>query len=469
MEKRKQTRTKKRSRTMRGLLYTVLFFMVMVLAGAGYYAYSFYSFARDISTPSDKLAATDSWTGTERVNILLLGVDARAGDLHPRSDTMMLVSIDPQTKKASLFSIMRDTYFDIPGYGRRKINEANALGGPDLAVKTVSNYLQLPVHYYVQTDFNGFADIVDELGGVDLYVDEDMYWYDDGIHDINLKKGQQHLDGKKALMYVRFRHDAQSDYGRTERQRTLLKAVASKMESTNSLVKLPEILDSIKGDIKTNMMLSDMLKLGSLAYSINASQIDSIQLPPLHDSTNTKLALFETTRGGADVIIPDVYETRLLVHKTLNDGKLVVRNPADQEPMVDEAAPVQTATPASDANNQDGKLKNTKPIAEGNKTDPSKNGSSTGTGTTKQPSTGNGSTDKAPGTSPNTGGKTPPGSTGGTTGNDGRTTPNGSTPGSGTTPSGERRTPEPPTVSPSSNLTEKEPVLTSPNVVKPTS
>lgn len=324
--------------------YTLLFFAFMIFAGAGYYAYSFYDFANNISKPNTVATADQyDWTGTDRINIAMFGVDARGGETHPRSDTIMILSIDPKTKTAALFSVMRDTYYKVPGYGFRKINEAFALGGPGLAIDTLKKYLQIQIPYYVKTDFNGFAKIVDSLGGIDMYVEKDMYHYDDGIYNINLKKGQQHLDGQHALMYVRYRSDS-SDYVRTERQRHFLTTLASEMKSTNAVVRLPDVLKSVQGDIETNMTFSDMLKIGKLAGDLNLASLQSQQLPPLNDSTGTKAALLDANRDGASVIIPDVYETRLLVHKILNDGKTVVRTYDDQEPMVAENTPTTPST-----------------------------------------------------------------------------------------------------------------------------
>jgi LCP family protein required for cell wall assembly len=320
----------------------------------------------------------------------------------------MILSIDPETKQASMFSVMRDTYYKIPGYGFHKINEAEALGGPELVKQTVSNFLQLPIHYYVKTNFQGFANIVDVLGGIDMYVEKDMNWLDDGINDIHLQKGQQHLDGKHALMYVRFRHDALSDYTRTERQRNFIATLAKEMKSTNSIIRLPQILDSIQNDVETDMAVSDMLKLGNLAINLNISNMDSVQLPPVHDSTGTKEALLEATRDGGSVIIPDVYETRVLVHKTLNTGKAIVRTDDDQEPMVQNVAPPKQTptpkvttpdkqTPTPTVPNTDGKTTPTPGASSGT-------GSKTTPGGTNGPGTGNVTTPSTPGTTtPGTG------------------------------------------------------------------
>jgi len=254
------------------------------------------------------------WTGTERVNILLMGGDARGlrkGEV-PRSDSIMVASIDPVTKKAHLFSVLRDTYVEIPDHGKDRINAALAIGGPNLAMKTVGNLLGLDIQYYVYVDFQGFIKLIDAIGGIDFYVEKDMHYTDaadDHKYDIDLKKGQQHLDGEHALMYVRFRHDAMSDYTRTERQRNFLKAVADKMQTGWNLIRLPEVLSSFTPYVETNMSPTDMLKLASLGYK--SHQAGSAQIPPME-------LVKEETIGGSSVIgIRDLDALRGFVQATL--------------------------------------------------------------------------------------------------------------------------------------------------------
>jgi polyisoprenyl-teichoic acid--peptidoglycan teichoic acid transferase len=256
------------------------------------------------------------WEGKERVNILLLGGDSRGlkkGEV-PRSDSMVVVSIDPVSKRPHLFSILRDTYVSIPNHGKNRINTALAQGGPSLAMETVSDLLGIPIQYYVYTDFQGFIALVDAVGGIDIDVEKDMRYSDseDGPeYDIRLKKGYQHLDGKTALQYVRFRHDALSDYARTERQRKLLKALAMELQSTSSLLKLPKILNRVHPYIETNMTVTQMLKLGALSFDLNTDSMGTLQLPP------TDLLKQERIRGAA-VLTVDKQKLRRYVQKQLN-------------------------------------------------------------------------------------------------------------------------------------------------------
>lgn len=296
MEKRSETRkrTKKKFGPWKWVLVGVLGVVVILLGFGIWYVSSSYHQLDNMSKPSDESrfgqftpdpeVQPPEWTGTERVNILLMGGDDRGlkeGEV-ARSDSMLVASFDPVTKQAHLFSVLRDTYSEIPGHGSNRINAAITFGGPDLAMKTIGNLLGLDIQYYVYVDFQGFIKLVDAIGGVDFYVEKDMHYTsaaDKHQYDIDLKKGQQHLDGEHALQYVRFRHDAMSDFTRTERQRAFLKAVADKLQSGWNLVKLPEILGQVTPYIETNLQPTDMLKLARLGFK--SHQAGSAQVPPM--------------------------------------------------------------------------------------------------------------------------------------------------------------------------------------------
>jgi polyisoprenyl-teichoic acid--peptidoglycan teichoic acid transferase len=255
------------------------------------------------------------WEGTERVNVLIMGGDERglSKDEVARSDSMLVVSFDPVTKKVHLFSILRDTHVEIPGHKSNRVNAAITLGGPELAMKTIGNLTGLNIQYYVYVDFQGFIKLVDAIGGVDFYVEKDMHYSDAAdkhMYDINLKKGQQHLDGDKALQYVRFRHDRLSDFTRTERQRDFLKAIAAKLKSGWNLVRLPEILGEITPSMETNMSPGDMLKLGSLGYT--SHQAGSAQIPP------NELVIDEKIDGSSVLGVRNLDALKGYVQETLS-------------------------------------------------------------------------------------------------------------------------------------------------------
>jgi len=318
---------KKRKKT--AWIYALLGVLLVIAVIAIYYIYSILSFAGHIQkTPDESRIGTDDpdggeqadpiprWEGRERVNILLLGGDSRGlgKNEKPRSDTMIIVSIDPVTKKAHLLSVLRDTYGEIPGHGRDRINAAITYGGPELAMRTISNLTGLDIQYYVYTDFQGFIALIDELGGIEFEVEKRMYYKDtndDPMYHIDLKPGLQKMDGKTALAYVRFRHDALSDYTRTERQRKFLTALAEKLKSTWSLIRLPALLDSIKPYVETNLKLDDMLKLAALGLEVDTSDITSAQLPPM------ELLREETIRGMSVITVRDEQKLKAYVQELM--------------------------------------------------------------------------------------------------------------------------------------------------------
>jgi len=304
-------------------LYTGLSILVIVIAYVAWYVYSGYHALDRLDKPKEDSIFSNvpekpeeqppEWTGSERVNVLLMGGDNRGltkGEA-PRSDSMLIASFDPTTKKVHLFSILRDTYVKIPGHGSDRLNAALSMGGPNLSMKTISELTGLDIQYYVYADFQGFIKLVDAIGGVDFYVEKDMHYTsaaDKHLYDIDLKKGQQHLDGNHALQYVRFRHDKLSDFTRTERQRAFLGAVADKLQSGWNLIKLPTILNKVVPYIETNMSVNDMWKLASLGYK--SHQAGSAQLPPMDN-------LVEQNIGGSTIGIRDEDKLREYIQEVL--------------------------------------------------------------------------------------------------------------------------------------------------------
>lgn len=212
----------------------------------------------------------------ERTNILLLGVDARPGETKSRADTMIVASIDPKLNKAALVSIPRDTQIEIEGSPSDKINSANVVGGPELAVEKVSELLGEKIDYYVEMDFKGFAKIIDALGGVNINVDQRMY---KPSEDIDLKAGQQLLNGRQALGFVRYRDYVMGDIDRTAHQQAFLKALGKELLKPKNIVKLPSLVREANRNIDTNLRLSDMLKMATWAPGFNGNSIIAQTLP----------------------------------------------------------------------------------------------------------------------------------------------------------------------------------------------
>lgn len=213
--------------------------------------------ARD-SDPDRQKELASIFKDNKSVNILLLGVDERPGD-KGRSDTIILLSINPNTDSMIMLSIPRDTYVNIPGRGMDKINHAYAFGDVDLAVQTFEEAFNLPVHYYVRVNMEGFKEGVDALGGVTIQNDQE---FSQGGNQFS--KGTIHLNGTQALDYVRMRkNDPRGDLGRNDRQRKVITAAIDEFASFSSITKVGNILDIIGGNVKTDLDMKSMQTLFS--------------------------------------------------------------------------------------------------------------------------------------------------------------------------------------------------------------
>ena len=219
----------------------------------------------------------------ERVNFLLMGVDAREGEKNTRTDTLMLVSVDKEHNRIAMISLPRDTRVKIPGHGYDKINAANVYGGPEMALDVVSDLVGLKIDKYITTNVRGFRDIVDTLGGVTIDVEKPMYHYDPydepDLRKIDLKPGVQELNGDKALQYVRFRSDALGDVSRTERQQKFLKALAKEMMQPSTITKLPKLVPTINKYIDTNLSLTEMIALANAGKNLGNVEIVTQTMP----------------------------------------------------------------------------------------------------------------------------------------------------------------------------------------------
>lgn len=212
------------------------------------------------------------------ISILLLGVDT--GDLgrteRGRSDTMMVVTVNPNTKKSTLLSIPRDTYTEIVGYGTNdKLNHAYAFGGNSMAINSVQNLLDIPIDYYVTVNMAGIQEIVNAVGGVDvvspLTFSQDGYTFYQG--EVN------HLDGNAALAFARMRYeDPNGDTGRQARQRLIIEGVVDKVTSASTLVNYQNILGSLSNNVQTNFQMKDYLALQGNDYLAAAHNITSEQM-----------------------------------------------------------------------------------------------------------------------------------------------------------------------------------------------
>ncbi|MGI6605502.1 MAG: LCP family protein [Peptococcia bacterium] len=234
--------------------------------------------------PEDKEENPDTvYKSRDILNVLVMGVDQRENE-PARSDTLVLACLDLDKKKVNLLSLPRDTRVDIPGKGvKRKINYAHAVGGAELAIKTVENFLKLPVHYYVETNFDGFSNAIDILGGITLNVEEEMYFPEEGI---DLDPGLQKLDGHDALSYVRWRGDGRGDIGRIERQQKFIQALSDQAMRLSTVWKLPQLIGELNKQVKTDMDLQKMIMLANKFRDFQELEVNTYMVPGVPDDVN---------------------------------------------------------------------------------------------------------------------------------------------------------------------------------------
>ncbi|MEW6085838.1 MAG: LCP family protein [Chloroflexota bacterium] len=246
----------------------------------------------EVSAPEIELP---KWDGASRINIAFFGLrgDDEQGEGCPTcTDTIMVLTVDPVTKTAGMLSIPRDMWVNIPGAGYSRINTAWAIGenaklpggGPQLAMQTVSQFIGVPIHYYVQVDFGTFVSFINLIGGIDVYVEERMVLdpLGAGQDHFVLKPGDyRHLTGPRALAYARCRHESQGcsggDVGRAKRQQQVILAIRDKVLEPESFATLitqaPQLYAEFSSGIHTNMPLEDAIQLAVLAKDIRVEDI----------------------------------------------------------------------------------------------------------------------------------------------------------------------------------------------------
>ncbi len=265
--------------------------------------------------------ALPTWNDPARITILLLGIDQRKGEKGPfRTDTIMVISVDPIRKTAAMLSIPRDIYIPIPAMNvADRINNANALGeldkypggGPALAVRTVQSLIGVPIQRYAVINFDVFTTVIDAIGPIKVCpataIHDDQY--PDGSYGfitVDFKPGCQDLDSTKLLQYARVRHNAGDDFGRASRQQEVIRAVREKVLSLGGmsalLGKAGTIWGSLKDSVQTDMTFDEMMQLGTLAQSIPKENIQSDVI------TDKAGYLMPSTLKDGEQIFTPVYE-----------------------------------------------------------------------------------------------------------------------------------------------------------------
>ena len=304
-----------------------------------------------ISAPQVELPPP--WDGASRVTIMVIGLDF--GDWSAdrngpsRSDTMMLLTIDPVNKTAGMLSVPRDMWVNIPGFGYSKINNAFYLGelytlpggGPGLAMKTLENFLGIDIQYYAQVDFTTFEKMVDTIGGVCLDIPAEILVGRTYENAVTLKPGYQCLDGKSTLGYARARYTENGDVDRAGRQQQVIFAIRNKIITLANFPSLvaqaPTLYNELSGGINTDLAFNDAMRLAVLAKDI---PLDDIQRGVI-DYTMMEPGSVVLNGQQSDILRPYPDKIRELVDKIFGSGTLTpMATGTVEEKMIAEAARV---------------------------------------------------------------------------------------------------------------------------------
>lgn len=298
----RRERQRKKKTNWLPIVLLVLAFIVAAAAGAIFASSSLFD-EKPVAKKTEMMASGD------KTVVMLMGVDEREGDVG-RSDTLMIATLDPKKKKAAILSIPRDTRVKIQGHGFDKINAAYAYGGYKLTQSTVENLLGVEMEHYVLINVNAFTKIIDAIGGVDINVEKRMYyedpWDDNGGLVINLYPGQQHMDGKTAITYVRYR-DEEGDIGRIARQQKFMQAVMDKLTSPAIIPRIPAIISEVVDCIDTDLSVKQMIEFMSALKDAQSRGLQTEMLPgkPMYI-------------GGISYWLPDLSKLRTTIANTLD-------------------------------------------------------------------------------------------------------------------------------------------------------
>ena len=242
-----------------------------------------------IAKAQENLKATSPFTGDDPLHMLLFGIDKTATtdateEGNPtRSDVIMLLTIDPVSKRAQLLSLPRDTYVDIEGHeGKTKLGHAYAYGGEELAEKTVEDFLDISVDYYATVDYNAVKRLVDAVGGIEVDIPFDYTYEDTYVVPhlyIDFKKGKQKLDGEDAVRYLRIRKIYENqDLDRIQIQQGFLMKLFDKVKSPRMIFKIPELIDLVLDNVETNLSYGQIAYLAKMGLEFDK---ESIQMDTL--------------------------------------------------------------------------------------------------------------------------------------------------------------------------------------------
>ncbi|WP_028784015.1 LCP family protein [Thalassobacillus devorans] len=262
------------------VLLTLILVSIVAVGSYGWnmVASTFTNIQEDIDRKkSDKRRGTINFEEGDPFSILLMGIDkpGSQGDLYKRTDTLMLLTVNPSSNSTHIVSIPRDTYTKIVGEGKKdKINHAYVFSGTEMTIRTVENFLDVPVDYFVRVDMKGLKDMINAIDGVKVN-NELVFTY----RRDHFKKGTIQLSGQEAVNYVRMRHeDPRGDMGRQERQRKVIKGLLNKATSISSITRIEKILSVVEDNVRTNFSLKEVWGIRS-NYQDAFSKIKQHEIP----------------------------------------------------------------------------------------------------------------------------------------------------------------------------------------------
>lgn len=320
IKKRRKERARKRRiavlKSIVRLIFTV--FLMAAICTGGYYVIGFgiqaYRDVRDMyeaylirqeANRGEIDVRFDGYT-----NVLVLGLDDAVNmdnDEEKRADAILLISMENATGKVRILNIPRDTWVEMPqNKGETRLSNVYAVGGAPLMVRTINQMFDISIHQYVVIDLATFGRIVDAVGGIDLYVEQNMD-YDDPEAElsIHMRQGYRHLDGKGAEYYLRYRSDDLGDLGRTQRQQKFVKAFYAKLLRVDTLPKIPAIADIIKQNVTTSAELFDSVHIGNVIRKLSIEPPRTIMLPG--DFSRNDDTVWIMDRAATDEIIHELF------------------------------------------------------------------------------------------------------------------------------------------------------------------
>lgn len=326
-EGKKPKKSKKRH-PVRNTILIFLALVIVALSAVGFYGYNtvqklLSSFNTDEQLAENEyISSAELYSDPDQINILLVGVDAREGETVSRSDTMMLLTIDNKNGQLKLTSFLRDSYVQIAGRKKEKLNASYFRGGIQMLVDTLELNFKVDIPYYVLVDFEIFTAVVDELGGinVDVTQKESDYTYNSGFVNVpvRIEAGENILlDGEQALWYSRIRY-LDSDFMRTQRQRKVISAIVDKARRQKPW-ELLDLAENIIPMIKTNLSSDEMMKLGIDALKNRAYNYDIVQQQIPADGTWSSKRI----SGVGDSLVMDLDENVSILKSFLQDKQTV--------------------------------------------------------------------------------------------------------------------------------------------------